>query len=198
MVKHIKSTDSSKSCSSKGKALRTHYKNTYEVGKAIKGMLLKKAEQYLKEVLEHKRCIPYTKYDGSMGRTGQAIQFGLTKGRWPEKSIKIVLGLLKNAGANAEAKKLDVEKLVIKKVLVNQAVKGRRRTYRAHGRINAYLSSNCHVDIVCEELKEKVKKEKKQEKDEKKEKFINPKRHIRRALAKAYANKKFVTIGGKK
>ena len=198
MVKHIKSTDSSKSCSSKGKDLRTHYKNTYEVGKAIKGMLLKKAEQYLKEVLEHKRCIPYTKYDGSMGRTGQAIQFGLTKGRWPEKSIKIVLGLLKNAGANAEAKKLDVEKLVIKKVLVNQAVKGRRRTYRAHGRINAYLSSNCHVDIVCEELKEKVKKEKKQEKDEKKEKFINPKRHIRRALAKAYANKKFVTIGGKK
>ena len=198
MVKTIPFTDSSKSCSTKGKDLRTHYKNTYEVGKAIKGMLLKKAEQYLKEVLEHKRCIPYTKYDGSMGRTGQAIQFGLTKGRWPEKSIKIVLGLLKNAGANAEAKKLDVEKLVIKKVLVNQAVKGRRRTYRAHGRINAYLSSNCHVDIVCEELKEKVKKEKKQEKDEKKEKFINPKRHIRRALAKAYANKKFGTIGGKK
>lgn len=198
MVKRIKSTDSSKSCSTKGKDLRTHYKNTYEVGKAIKGMLLKKAEQYLKEVLEHKRCIPYTKYDGSMGRTGQAIQFGLTKGRWPEKSIKIVLGLLKNAGANAEAKKLDVEKLVIKKVIVNQAVKGRRRTYRAHGRINAYLSSNCHVDIVCEELKEKVKKEKKQEDEKKPKKFINPKRHIRRALAKAYANKKYVTVGGKK
>ena len=163
MVKHIKTTDSSKSCSTKGKDLRTHYKNTYQVGKAIKGMLLKKAEQYLKEVLDHKKCIPYTKYDGSMGRTGQAIQFGLTKGRWPEKSIKIVLGLLKNAAANAEAKKLDVEKLIIKKVVVNQAVKGRRRTYRAHGRINAYLSSNCHVDIVCEELKEKVKKEKNNE-----------------------------------
>ena len=196
MVKHIKTTDSSKSCSTKGKDLRTHYKNTYQVGKAIKGMLLKKAEQYLKEVLDHKKCIPYTKYDGSMGRTGQAIQFGLTKGRWPEKSIKIVLGLLKNAAANAEAKKLDVEKLIIKKVVVNQAVKGRRRTYRAHGRINAYLSSNCHVDIVCEELKEKVKKEKKAE--EVKTKFINPKQHIRKALAKAYAKKKYVTIGGKK
>ena len=196
MVKHIKTTDSSKSCSTKGKDLRTHYKNTYQVGKAIKGMLLKKAEQYLKEVLEHKKCIPYTKYDGSMGRTGQAIQFGLTKGRWPEKSIKIVLGLLKNAAANAEAKKLDVEKLIIKKVIVNQAVKGRRRTYRAHGRINAYLSSNCHVDIVCEELKEKVKKEKKAE--EVKTRFINPKQHIRKALAKAYAKKKYVTIGGKK
>ena len=196
MVKKLILTDSSKSCSTKGKDLRTHYKNTYQVGKAIKGMLIKKAEAYLKEVLDHKKCIPYTKYDGSMGRTGQAIQFGLTKGRWPEKSIKIVLGLLKNAEANAEAKKLDVEKLVVKKVIVNQAVKGRRRTYRAHGRINAYLSSNCHVDIVCEELKEKVKKEKKAE--EVKTKFINPKKHIRKALAKAYAAKKYVTIGGKK
>ena len=159
-------------------------------------MLIKKAEAYLKEVLEHKKCIPYTKYDGSMGRTGQAIQFGLTKGRWPVKSINIVLGLLKNAMANAEAKKLDVDKLVIKKVVVNQAVKGRRRTYRAHGRINAYLSSNCHVDIVCEELKEKVKKEKKAE--EVKTKFINPKQHIRKDLAKAYAKKKYFTIGRKK
>ena len=199
MVKTIPFTDSSKSCSTKGKDLRTHYKNTYEVGKAIKGMLIKKAEAYLKEVLEHKRCIPYTKYDGSMGRTGQAIQFGLTKGRWPEKSIKIVLGLLKNAMSNAEAKKLDIEKLVVKKVLVNQAVKGRRRTYRAHGRINAYLSSNCHVDIVCEELKERVKKEKKvEEQKNEKTKFINAKKHIRRALAKAYSSKKYVKVGGKK
>ena len=117
MVKKLILTDSSKSCSTKGKDLRTHYKNTYQVGKAIKGMLIKKAEAYLKEVLDHKKCIPYTKYDGSMGRTGQALQFGLTKGRWPEKSIKIVLGLLKNAEANAEAKKLDVEKLVVKKVI---------------------------------------------------------------------------------
>ena len=134
-----------------------------------------------------------------MGRTGQTIQFGLTKGRWAEKSIKNVLGLLKNAMSNAEAKKLDIEKLVVKKVLVNQAVKGRRRTYRAHGRINAYLSSNCHVDIVCEELKERVKKEKKvEEQKNEKTKFINAKKHIRRALAKAYSSKKYVKVGGKK
>jgi large subunit ribosomal protein L17e len=145
--------------SSQGKDLRVHYKNTYEVGKAIKGMLVKKAQQYLREVLAHTRCIPYTKYDGSMGRTGQAIQFGLTKGRWPEKSVRIVLGLLQNVLANAEVKKVNTDKLAVKRVIVNQAVKGRRRTYRAHGRINAYLSSNCHVEIYCEETKERVKKE---------------------------------------
>ena len=42
---------------------------------------------------------------------------------------------------------------VLKHLLVNHATEGRRRTYRAHGSINAYCSSNCHVDIICEEQK---------------------------------------------
>ena len=111
-------------------------------------MLLTKAEEYLKDVLEHKRCIPYSRYDHSVGRCSAAIQFGLTKGRYPEKSVRIMLNLLKNAKANAETKKLNVEKVLIKNVLVNHATEGRRRTYRAHGSINAYCSSNCHVYII--------------------------------------------------
>jgi large subunit ribosomal protein L17e len=99
-------------------------------------MLVKKAEAYLNDVLVHKRCVPFTKYEGSTGRTGQAKEWGLTKGRWPEKSVRIVLGLLQNAISNAETKRLDVDKLVVKTVMVNQAMRGRRRTFRAHGRIN--------------------------------------------------------------
>ena len=160
-------------------------------------MLLNKAEEYLKDVLEHKRCIPFSRYDHSIGRCSAAIQFGLTKGRYPEKSVRIMLNLLKNAKANAETKKLNIEKTIIKNVLVNHATEGRRRTYRAHGSINAYCSSNCHVDIICEELKEPVKKEKKAE-DKKENNLINPVRHIRRAIAKNLKTKKYVTIGGKK
>ena len=183
-------------CTARGKDLRTHWKNTFHVGRAIKGMLLNKAEEYLKEVLEHKRCIPYSRFDHSVGRCSAAIQFGLTKGRYPEKSVRLVLNLLQNAKSNAEAKKLNIEKLLVKNVFVNQATEGRRRTYRAHGSINAYCSSNCHVDIVCEELKERVKKEKKEE--EKKNIFINPMKHVRRAIAKHLAAKKLVKVGGKK
>jgi large subunit ribosomal protein L17e len=116
--------------------LRVHFKNTYETAKAIKGMLLNDAKNYLEAVLEHKRCVPFTKYEGSTGRTGQAKEFGLTKGRWPEKSVRIVLALLKNAASNAEAKRLNLENVYVSNVQVNQAQKGRRRTYRAHGRIN--------------------------------------------------------------
>ena len=183
-------------CVAKGKDLRTHFKNTFHVGRAIKGMPLTKAEAYLNDVLEHKRCIPYSRFDHSVGRCSAAIQFGLTKGRYPEKSVRIVLNLLKNAKANAEAKKLNIDKLVIKNVFVNQATEGRRRTYRAHGSINAYCSSNCHVEILCEEAKERVKKEKKEEGKE--TRFINPMKHVRRALAKHLKDKKYVSVGGKK
>ena len=160
-------------------------------------MLLTKAEEYLRDVLEHKRCIPYSRYDHSVGRCSAAIQFGLTKGRYPEKSVRIMLNLLKNAKANGEVKGLKDDKILIKNVLVNHATEGRRRTYRAHGSINAYCSSNCHVDIICEEVKENVKKEKKEEKKVENI-FINPVRHIRRALAKHLKTKKYVTVGGKK
>ena len=81
-------------------------------------MLLNKAEEYLKDVLDHKRCVPFSRYDHSIGRCSAAIQFGLTKGRYPEKSVRIMLNLLKNAKANAETKKLNIEKTIIKNVFI--------------------------------------------------------------------------------
>ena len=42
-------------------------------------------------------------------------------GRWPEKSVKFVLRLLKNAESNADAKNLELEDLYIKNIVVQQA-----------------------------------------------------------------------------
>lgn len=62
-------------------------------------------------------------------------QWGVTRARWPAKSAEFLLGLLKNAESNADAKGLDTGNLVVKHIQVNQAPKQRRRTYRAHGRV---------------------------------------------------------------
>lgn len=194
MVKKIKKTNSNKSCTARAKDIRVHFKNTYETAKAVKGMLLHKAQAYLQQVLDHQRCVPFTRYDGATGRTGQAKEWGLTHGRWPEKSVKVVQSLLTNLKANAEAKRLNVDKLVIANVQTNQAVSGRRRTFRAHGRINAYMSSNTHLLMRGEERQEKTKKA---PEGEKKRKLVFPVRQIRKSLAKAYKAKKFVEVGGK-
>ena len=61
--------------------------------------------------------------------------FGVSKARWPVKSAEHIIDLLKNAEANADGKGLDTNALIVKRIQVNQAPKGRRRTYRAHGRV---------------------------------------------------------------
>merc|ERR1711896_50595 len=56
-----------------------------------------------------------------------------------------------------EMKALDVDKLFIAHIQVNRAVQNRRRTYRAHGRINPYMSSPCHVEIILSQRETTVK-----------------------------------------
>ena len=81
---------------------------------------------------------------------------GTSQGRWPKKSAEFLLHLLKNAESNAEYKGLDADHLVVDHIQVNRAPKMRRRTYRAHGRINPYMSSPCHIEICLVE-KEQVR-----------------------------------------
>merc|ERR1711874_459406 len=119
-------TNPSKSCKAMGVDLRVHYKNTYETAQAIKGMNLKAAQKYLEDVCEKKRCVPFRKYRGCIGRTPQAKAFKMTQGRWPVKSAKILLDLLRNGESNAEFKNLDTDNLTIFHIQVNAAQQGRR------------------------------------------------------------------------
>jgi len=47
------------------------FKNTHETAQAINGMQLQRAVKYLENVREKKEAIPFRRYNGSMGRTGQ-------------------------------------------------------------------------------------------------------------------------------
>merc|ERR1712037_861880 len=109
-----------------------------------------KALRYLKDCSEHKQIIPYRRFKGDVGRKAQCKMHkgGVTQGRWPKNAIKLVTEILKNARANAVAKGLEAETLTIANVQVQRAPKMRRRTYRAHGRINAYKSSPCHIELT--------------------------------------------------
>merc|ERR1711964_638101 len=58
--------------------------------------------------------------------------------------------------SNADVKGLDVDSLVIDHIQVNKAPYMRRRTYRAHGRINPYMSSPCHIEMILTEREQVV------------------------------------------
>ncbi|KAB5545170.1 hypothetical protein DKX38_013282 [Salix brachista] len=134
--------------------------NTRETAFSLRKMPLAKAKRYLEDVLAHKQAIPFRRFCRGVGRTAQAKnRHSNGQGRWPAKSAKFILDLLKNAESNAEVKGLDVDALYISHIQVNQAQKQRRRTYRAHGRINPYMSSPCHIELVLSEKEEPVKKE---------------------------------------
>src|SRR5271170_2994418 len=122
MVRYAaQSVNPAKSAKTRGSYLRVHFKNTRETAQAINGMTLQKAISYLVNVRQHKQAIPFRRFNGSIGRTAQGKEFGTDLGntllplspctpcsdiaflaRWPEKSAKFLLGLLKNAEANAE------------------------------------------------------------------------------------------------
>merc|ERR1719410_1902827 len=114
-------------------------------------MNLKSAQTYLEAVVEKKQCVPYRRFIGGVGRTPQAKAFKLSQGRWPVKSVKILLDLLRNAESNAEFKNLDTDNLVIQHIQVNAAQQGRRRTYRAHGRMGPYMSNPSHIEMILQE-----------------------------------------------
>lgn len=150
--------DASKCAKARGADLRVHFKNTRETAMAIKNMPLKKAMTYLEDVKAKRQIIPFRRFKGAVGRHAQCKPFKVTQGRWPLKSCVYLLDLLRNAESNADAKGLDVDSLYIQHIQVNRAAKMRRRTYRAHGRVNPYLSSPSHIEIIVGEKFENVPK----------------------------------------
>ena len=74
----------------------------------------------------------------------------------------------------SQVKGLDTEALQISHIQVNRAQQQRRRTYRAHGRTNPYMSSPCHIEMILSEKTAPVAKG--EEEDGKKPKKLSKKR----------------------
>ena len=108
MVKYSKEPENStKSCKASGSDLRVHFKNTCVTAAAIRAMSLKKAKGYLENVVAKKEAVPFRFFNGCIGRHAQAKNVpgaGATQVRWPVKSCKFLLHLLKNAESNAEVR----------------------------------------------------------------------------------------------
>jgi large subunit ribosomal protein L17e len=178
-----------KTAKARGSHLRVHFKHCREIAHYTKGMKVQKALKVLDDVLQFKAVIPFVKYTGGIGRKAQAKQAKApgSKGRWPVKATAVYRDLLQNAIANAESKGLEAETLLIDHAQVNRAPPGRRRTYRAHGRIGKYASQPAHVEIILKEKPEGV---------EKGTSSMDEEPGLVKITKKDAARKRFVKVGG--
>ncbi len=132
-----------------GRELKVSHKAAREVCKAIKGMDLILAKDYLRDVIIKKKAIPYKRFTKKLGHKG-----GLTNafaGRYPIKTAEQVLRVLQAAQANAENKGLDTERLQIIHSCAYPGMKLKRYTPRAHGRASPKYNTTTHIEIALQE-----------------------------------------------
>ncbi len=144
--------DPEKTAKASAREIRVSHKHAREVCRTIKGMMLPKAKQYLKDVMAKKKPVPYKRFTKKLGH-----HHGLEKafvGKYPIKAAKYILKTLEGAEANAENKGLDIDRLRIIHASTSQGMKMKRYTPRAQGRATPKFETVCHVEIALEEKPE--------------------------------------------
>lgn len=135
-----------------GNELRTSWKNAINIAREIQGMTVRKAEQYLEDVIALKRPVRMTTRN-----TKIAHKRGIGPGRYPKKSATKALMVLRNAINNAEYQGYDPDEMVI---VHASAYKGRTiKAFmpRAHGRATAKNEETCNLEIFIREQTEEDK-----------------------------------------
>jgi large subunit ribosomal protein L22 len=144
--------DPEKAVKASGREIRVSHKNTREVCRTIKGMMLTQAKAYLKDVMIKKKAVPYKRFTKKLGH-----RHGLEKafvGKYPIKAAKQVLKVLEGAEANAENKGLDTDRLRIIHAAASQGMKLKRFKPRAQGRATPKFEILTHIEIALEEKPE--------------------------------------------
>lgn len=132
-----------------GRELRVSPKAAREVCVAIKGMKLDEAKDFLQQVIEKKKAVPFRRYKKKTPHRHGLQKFAT--GRYPVKASQKILQVLENAEANAMYKGLDTERLKIVHAAAYPGVKLKRYIPRAFGRSSPRFETLCHIEIVLEQ-----------------------------------------------
>ena len=118
-----------------------------EVCREIRGMMVEDAMQYLEDVIALKRPVRYHRYNGQVGhRKGK--KFGA--GRFPKKTAKAILDVIKHAQHNAEYKGLDSDNMKITHITSSRGMTVEGYMPRAHGRSTPFNHETANIEVVLE------------------------------------------------
>ncbi len=142
-------TDSETSVKASGRGLRASPKVAREVCVAVKGLKLDEAKEFLEQVIQKKKAVPFRRHNKTLPH-----RKGLQKtaaGRYPVKAATKVLEVLEGAESNALNKGLDVNRLRVVHAAAYPGIKIKRYIPRAHGRSSPDFETLCHVEIVLQQ-----------------------------------------------
>jgi len=141
--------DKNKTAKALGRGLKISPKHAVEICSKLRGMKVDNARNYLEEVIQMKKAVPFKRHNKKVGhRRGLG---GWPTGRYPVKAASQILDVLINAEANAEYKGLDTENLKIMHISSHRGYVIRGWTPRAFGRASPFNTPTTHVQIVLEE-----------------------------------------------
>ncbi len=124
------------------------HKHAREIGVAISGLLVDNARDYLTDVVNKQRAIPFGRYKNQVGHRSDS---GVMAGRYPQKAANAILKLLNSLENNAEFRGLDVDRLQIVNVTIHKGTIMKRFTPRAMGRATPKNNALVHVEVVARE-----------------------------------------------
>ena len=129
-----------------GRDLPISLKDSVNLCRALKGMRLEDAKDFLEDVIHKRRAVPYFRYLDSISH-----RKGIGPGRYPVKEAKHILKVLENAEANAENKDLDTDNLYILHIAAHKGRIFKRYVPRAMGRSTEIRRDRVHIEVILEE-----------------------------------------------
>jgi len=135
--------------------LDCHHKHCYHIAKAIRGMNAEDAINYLEDVVEKKRAIPYQRRSrkGRGGNTMAGHRKGkMGPGKFPNKASKEFIKLINSAMDNARQRfdTIDPEDMVITHVAAHRGQVATNWRPRAQGRATPSNHYQVNLEIFLE------------------------------------------------
>lgn len=149
-IKYAYNEDIGKVAKASGRSLKISPKHSREICKAINGMELEEAKDYLEDVIEMKQAVPFRRHNKKVGHK-RGLE-GWPTGRYPVKAASQILDVLINAEANAEYKGLDTDNLEIAHISSHRGYVVRGWIPRAFGRASPFNTPTTHIQIVLGEI----------------------------------------------
>jgi large subunit ribosomal protein L22 len=147
MQRYSTELDPDKTAKAYGYELHCSPKDSKNIARALRGMKVEVAKNYLEEVIALKRAVPAVFHKRKVSH-----QKATGPGSFPQKAASYLLKILKNAENNAEYKGFDVENMRIKHMSAYRGRTIRGFMPRAQGRATDKNKMTTNIEIIIEEV----------------------------------------------